>query len=220
VVKELGRFHPSALRHLLPLSTSPKCLYLAKFIGTKYAVDRIVNMVGGEFGEICWREKWNILGAMWKGVERWDFFNICIKDNGYMALFCCPSSKQVKTSCKNTHLLCSLWCFGLRQRAVWLPTFNEESVTYSVTVQDCWLRPARIHVVVSQSTTVRISDTCSWLVLLYFKMTLIQVFRGFSQSLQTFEDSVWNQASMCSRSFPVYYLLPSVDSSNACVAIM
>jgi hypothetical protein len=31
-------------------------------------------MIGGEFGEICWREKWNILGVMWKGVERSDFF--------------------------------------------------------------------------------------------------------------------------------------------------
>lgn len=36
------------------------------------------------------------------------FFYICIKDNGYIALFRCPSSKQVKTSCKTTHLLCGL----------------------------------------------------------------------------------------------------------------
>jgi len=78
-----------------------------------------------------------------------------------------------------------------------------------------WLRPARFHVVVSHGTPFRISDTCSWLVLLYFELTpttLIQVSMVFPTPCRysriVHEISSWYVPSS---SFPLCYLLPSVD---------
>jgi len=105
-------------------------------------------------GGICWREGCNILWVMWGGGRTVGFCYICVEDNGHLTPFCCPSSKDVKPCCKTTHSLCSLRCFGLRQRAIWLPTFRERPVTHSGSVQGCWLQPAGFHVVVSQGTTL------------------------------------------------------------------